>query len=59
MENAHDTLKIVLHDRFNQRKVVFKTTLAGENIDHYYEAFEAFLLSVGFARETIDGRYEQ
>ena len=54
-----NTLKIVLNDHFTQRKIVFKTTLAGEPIDHYYEAFEAFLLSVGFARETIDGRYEQ
>ena len=59
MENEHDTLKIVLRDHFNQRKVVFKTSLAGEHIDHYYEVFEAFLLSVGFSRETIDRRYEQ
>ena len=54
-----NTLKIVLNDRFNGRKVVFKATLAGENIDHYYAEFEAFLLAVGFARETIDGRYEE
>ena len=32
-----NTLKIVLRDHFNQRKVVFKTSLAGEHIDHYYE----------------------
>ena len=59
MTNEPNTLKIVLDDHFNKRRVVFKTSLTGEHVDHYYEAFESFLLSIGFARETIDGRYEQ
>ena len=41
------TIKFVLDDEFNQRTVKFKTTLGGDSIDHYYEAFEAFLLAVG------------
>ena len=52
------TIKFVLDDDFNQRTVEFKTTLGGDSIDHYYEAFEAFLLAVGFVKDTIDRRYE-
>jgi len=47
-----------LQPAFNQRAVEFKTTLGGDSIDHYYEAFEAFLLAVGFVQDSIDRRYE-
>ena len=53
------TIKFVLDDDFNQRTVEFKTTLSGDSIDHYYGAFEAFLLAVGFAQDSIDRRYEE
>ena len=34
--------------------VVLRTTLTGENIDSYYEAFHAFLHAIGFVQESID-----
>ena len=52
------TIKFVLDDDFNQRTVEFKTTLGSDSIDQYYEAFEAFLLAVGFVQDSIDRRYE-
>ena len=52
------TLSFTLDDGFNDRVVEFKTTLGGDHIDNYYEAFESFLLAVGFVQESITGRYE-
>ena len=51
-------IKFTLDDDFNQRTVEFKTTLGGDSIDHYYGAFEAFLLAVGFVQDSIDRRYD-
>lgn len=56
---ADNTLTFILNDGFNKRTVEFKTTLQGDNIDAYYEAFESFLLAVGFAQGSIDQRYEE
>ena len=54
----NNTIAFILDDDLNQRTVEFKTTLGGDSIDHYYEAFEAFLLAVGFVQDSIDRRYE-
>lgn len=55
----NNTIAFILDDDFNKRKVEFKTTLGGDSIDAYYEAFESFLLAVGFVQNSIDRRYEQ
>lgn len=58
LSGSRSTLSFTLNDDFNDRVVEFKTTLDGDHIDNYYEAFEAFLLAVGFAQESISRRYE-
>lgn len=47
-------LAFLLEDGFNEREVILRTTLSGDHIDDYYEAFHAFLLAVGFAQESIN-----
>lgn len=47
-------IKFVCHDTPNERTVKFETTLEGEHIDHYVNAFRLFLLTLEFNSETID-----
>lgn len=49
-----NTLAFLLEDDFNGREVVLRTTLTGDNIECHYEAFHAFLLAIGFVKESID-----
>ena len=53
------TIKFVFHDTFNDRRVKFNTTLNGDGLDAFYEAFESFLLGVGFVQDSINRRYEE
>ena len=55
---GRDIITFKLDDSFNGRTVELMLTLGGDSIDHYYEAFEAFLLAVGFVQDSIDRRYE-
>lgn len=48
------TLKFKCNDTPNNRVVEYKTTLAGENIQHYVDAFRAFLLALEFHKDAID-----
>lgn len=54
-KKVENSIKIVLKDGFNGRKVTFSTTFDGENIGDYREAFDAFLLAVGFAPGSVRG----
>jgi len=54
-----NTIKFTLDDQFNERVVKFSTTLDGENIGHYVEAFAAFLLACGFDHETVNNRLNE
>ena len=56
---ARNTIKIVFHDTFNDHRVKFETTLNGDGMEAFYEAFESFLLGVGFVQESINRRHEQ
>lgn len=53
------TLKLVFHDTFNDCRVKFNTTLNGDGLEAFYEAFESFLLAVGFMQDSINRRYEE
>ena len=56
---APSTLNLVFHDTFNDRRVKFETTLNGDGMEAFYEAFESFLLAVGFVQESINRRHEE
>lgn len=46
-------LKFELDETLCNRQVEFSTTLTGEHISHYVEAFIAFLRATGFAEDSI------
>lgn len=46
-------LKFKLKEESNNRTVVFTVTV-GDTIDAYVNAFESFLLAVGFEQITVD-----
>ena len=46
-------IKIKLWDELNEREITFKTTLVGENITHYVDAFRAFLLAAEFHPDVV------
>lgn len=47
------TLKFICKDSCNERTVTLKTTLQGENITHYIDAFRAFLLAMEFHPDVV------
>ena len=56
---GRDTITFKLDDSFNGRTVELMLTLSGDNIDAYYEAFEAFLLAAGFSKDSIERMYKE
>ena len=48
------TIEFKLTDTYNGRVVTGSTTLEGEHIHAYLEAFTAFLLMIGFDRQIVN-----
>lgn len=47
------SIKFICKDSCNERTVTLKTTLQGENITHYIDAFRAFLLAMEFHPDVV------
>ena len=47
------SIKFICKDKPNERTVTLKTTLQGENISHYIDAFRAFLLAMEFHPDVV------